>query len=60
MSLDDGPVPDAPDWQPLRRAFIVACSDQRVFLPRQVARELVDAVIDALTADGVELVEADQ
>lgn len=49
-----------PDWQPLRRAFADACSDERVFLPRQVTRALVAAVIDALTAAGVELVEADR
>jgi hypothetical protein len=56
--VDDVPAFEN-DWEPLRRALIDALWVARLALPRSVVIEFTAAVVDALEAAGVVLVEVD-
>ena len=44
-------------WEQLRRAFLHALDDQGLILPRPVLLAVVDAVVDNLRGDDVQLVQ---
>ena len=58
MTVDEVPESEA-DWSALTRAMGDALWSASVVLPRPVERALIAELIDALTAEGVTLTEAE-